>query len=106
MATKVESGPGALLGFSLPKEAYVATGTAVALIVDDARMPVYFATQWNGISSKASFMLVAIAGVLAGTYGGVHILRRMSEKTFRRSVSGLITALGMYMMFKGFGVAP
>ena len=35
----------ALLGFDVSKEAFVATATAVALIVDGARMPVYFVTQ-------------------------------------------------------------
>ena len=32
----------ALLGFGLPRESFVATATAVALVVDAVRMPVYF----------------------------------------------------------------
>jgi Sulfite exporter TauE/SafE len=38
----------ALLGFDISKEAFVATATAVALIVDGARMPVYFMTDPRG----------------------------------------------------------
>jgi hypothetical protein len=43
----------ALLGFGLSKEAFVATGTAVAVIVDAVRAPVYLVTQdpsvtWGG----------------------------------------------------------
>jgi uncharacterized protein len=95
----------ALLGFSMPKEAYVATATAVALIVDSARMPVYFGTQWNGISAYGRLTTIATIGVLAGTFGGVHLLRRMPESIFRRSVAILITALGVYMMLKGLGLA-
>jgi uncharacterized protein len=94
----------ALLGFSIPKEAYVATATAIGLIVDGARMPVYYATEWHGIFSEWRVMVVAIVGVLVGTFAGVRILRRISERTFRRSVSMLITTLGVYMMLKGFEV--
>ncbi len=96
----------ALLGFSIPKEAYVATATAVALLVDGARMPVYFATQWSGITSKWLLMAIAIIGVLAGNFGGVRLLRRMSERAFRHSVSILITVLGLYMILKGIGQVP
>jgi uncharacterized membrane protein YfcA len=35
----------ALLGFDIPKERFVATATAIALMVDGARMPVYIVTQ-------------------------------------------------------------
>ena len=90
-----------LLGFSLSKEAYVATATAIALIVDGARMPVYFATQWHGITASWPLLVIASAGILAGTFGGVHLLRRMSEQTFRKSVALLITMLGVYMLIKG-----
>lgn len=37
----------ALFGFDLSKQAFVATSTAVGLLVDAARTPVYLATQWN-----------------------------------------------------------
>ncbi len=96
----------ALLGFSIDKEAYVATATAIGLIVDGARMPVYYATQGHGIVSQWRLSVAAIAGVLAGTFGGVRLLRRISERTFRKSVSLLITALGCYMLLKGIGVTP
>jgi uncharacterized membrane protein YfcA len=95
----------ALLGFAIDKEAYVATATAIGLIVDGARMPVYYATQWHGIFGQWKLSVVAIAGVLVGTFWGVHLLRRISEQAFRRSVSLLITALGFYMLLKGMGVA-
>src|SRR5262245_8001202 len=43
----------ALLGFDLRKEAFVATATAVALVIDGARLPVYLATQAQGIRDAA-----------------------------------------------------
>ena len=94
----------ALLGFQIPKEAYVGTATAIALIVDGARMPVYFATQWEAIRSVSYWVMIAVAGVLIGTYGGVRVLRMISERAFRVSVSLLITTLGVYMLLKGTGV--
>jgi uncharacterized membrane protein YfcA len=94
----------ALLGFEIRKEAYVATATAVALIVDGARMPVYVATQWNEIHDLWRSIAIAVAGVLIGTFTGVRILRRLSEKTLRASVSLLLIALGGYMFLKGVGL--
>jgi hypothetical protein len=93
----------ALLGFQVAKEAYVATATAIALIVDGARMPVYFATQWKEIRGVWAWIAIAIVGVLIGTYGGVRVLRKMSERAFQVSVSLLITALGVYMLLRGAG---
>lgn len=90
----------ALLGFKIPRETYVATATAVALIVDGARMPVYFATQGQGICARGTWLAISTAGVLVGTFGGVRLLRRMNERTFRVSVSLLIGALGIYMLAK------
>jgi len=88
----------ALLGFDIRKEALVATATAIALMVDGARMPVYLAVQGKGIASAWPLLMVAIGGVLLGTFGGVHVLRRIEEKTFRRALFSLILALGVYML--------
>jgi hypothetical protein len=93
----------ALMGFNVPKEAYVATATAIALIVDGARMPVYLAMQWSELRPLWSWTTIAIAGVLVGTFGGVRVLRMISERTFRVSVAMLIIALGVYMVANGIG---
>src|SRR5437016_5627200 len=39
----------ALLGFNIPKESFVATATAIALVVDAARLPVYVWTEHQKI---------------------------------------------------------
>ncbi len=91
----------ALLGFGIQRDALVATATAVALVVDGARMPVYFLTETQGVLAAWRPMLIAVAGVLIGTVWGVHILRRIPELLFRRIVSGLIIALGIYMLIAG-----
>ena len=93
----------ALLGFNIPKESFVATATAIALVVDAARLPVYVWTEHQKIFAAWPLMLVATAGVLAGTIGGVRLLRRIPEHIFRRAVSSLILALGVYMLIRGIG---
>jgi uncharacterized protein len=88
----------ALMGFDLSKEAFVATATAVALVVDGARLPIYVWTEWPTLVRRWPQILAAVAGVLLGTFVGVRILRRIPERVFRPSVSILITALGVYML--------
>jgi uncharacterized membrane protein YfcA len=88
----------ALMGFDLPKERFVATATAVALVVDAARMPVYVWTEWRELVALWPFVLGAVAGVLIGTLGGVRLLRKIPERVFRPAVSLLIVALGVYML--------
>jgi len=91
----------ALLGFDVPKEAFVATATAIGLIVDLARMPVYFATQAGGILAIWPLVLAAIAGTLAGTVLGVRVLGRIPERAFRRVVAVILLGLGAYMVVRG-----
>jgi uncharacterized membrane protein YfcA len=90
----------ALMGFDLPKEAFVATATAVALVVDGARLPVYMWTEGRSLTRLWPEIVAAIAGVLIGTVVGVRVLRRIPERVFRPSVSILITALGVYMLLR------
>ena len=92
----------ALMGFDLSKEAFVATATAIALVVDGARMPVYVWTEGRTLLRLWPEILAATGGVLLGTLVGVRALRRIPERVFRPSVSVLITALGAYMLRGAF----
>jgi uncharacterized protein len=91
----------ALLGFDIRKEALVATATAIALIVDGARMPVYLAIESKGIFAAWPVLITTIAGVLLGTFWGVRLLRRIPERAFRKLLYSLILALGVYMLIHG-----
>jgi uncharacterized membrane protein YfcA len=91
----------ALLGFDIRKESLIATATAIALIVDGARMPVYLATETKGILSAWPLLLTAIAGVLLGTFWGVRLLRHIEERTFRKLLYSLVLVLGIYMLIHG-----
>jgi len=88
----------ALLGFRLDPKAFVATATAIALVVDGARMPVYFFTSVETVQRLAPWIVVMVAGGIIGTLAGGGVLRRIPELYFRRLVSLLILALGVVML--------
>jgi hypothetical protein len=84
----------ALLGFQLRPRELVATATASALLVDAARVPIYFLSAGSVIVNALSLLLVISAGVTVGTFIGVPILGRIPESAYRRLVGGLLVALG------------
>jgi uncharacterized membrane protein YfcA len=88
----------ALLGFDMPKQAFVATATAVGLMVDGARMPVYFFTQFQDIANAWPYVLAATVGTVAGTLAGERVLRRIPEATFRKVVAAIILFLGAALL--------
>jgi uncharacterized membrane protein YfcA len=91
----------ALQGFNLEAKAFVATATAIALIVDGARMPVYFFTSPNTVERLALVIAVMVAGVTIGTLVGARVLGRIPQMHFRRLVALLILALGVVMLTMG-----
>jgi uncharacterized protein len=90
----------AMLGFDVPKHAFVATATAVGLVVDGARMPVYLITQGPEVASLWPFLLTATAGAVLGTLVGERLLRRIPGPVYRRLVAALVLALGVFMLFR------
>lgn len=88
----------ALLGFDIEREAFVATGTAVGVTVDVARLPVYVAKESTALLAAWPLVAGATVGVLAGTIAGERVLRRIPEKAFRTIVSSIILALGIAML--------
>lgn len=88
----------ALLGFNLAPRTFVATATAVALIVDGARMPVYFFTSPETVRRFALWIALMTLGGAIGTVAGARVLSRIPEIWFRRLVSLLILFLGAVML--------
>lgn len=88
----------ALLGFDLSKESFVATATAIGLVVDAARMPIYFWAEGEGILASGKWVALSVVGVVVGTLVGARFLKRLPEPAFRRVVSGLIFLLGAFML--------
>lgn len=78
---------------AVSRHAFVATATAIGLIVDAARMPVCFVTESAAIASVSRPILIATAGVLAGTFLGMRVLHRIPEDIFRRVVRVMVGAV-------------
>jgi uncharacterized membrane protein YfcA len=91
----------ALLGFHLSRHAFVATATAIALAVDLARMPVYFAAEGHAILERWPLLALTVAGVVVGTLLGERVLGRIPESVFRTVIAVLILGLGLYMLTVG-----
>lgn len=89
---------GAMIGFDVRKEAFIATSTAVALFVDGLRVPVYLVTHGRELVAIWPVVLVATVGVVIGTIAGRAILGRLSEAAFKRVVSVLLIGLGVAMI--------
>jgi uncharacterized membrane protein YfcA len=85
----------AMLGFEVDKRQFVATTTAVALLIDLARVPVYVVTETAAITGMWPMLAVATIGVVIGTLFGETLLARVPEQKFRIVVGTLLLALGV-----------
>ena len=88
----------ALLGFRMERETFVATATAIGLIVDAARMPIYFAVYGAELRTIVTAIALATAGVVVGTIAGGRILLHIPETYFRRVVAVFLAALGVWLL--------
>ena len=76
----------------------MATATAIGLIIDAARMPVYVVVQGEDMVREWRLVAAATAGVILGTLVGRRVLRRVPEPVFRRVVAAIILALGVGLL--------
>jgi uncharacterized membrane protein YfcA len=91
----------AMLTFGLSPAAFVATSTAIGVIVDLARMPIYFVSEGAAIFAHWRLVGWATFGVTIGTLLGIYVLSRLPRDLFQKVVSGLIFILGVAMLYKG-----
>jgi uncharacterized membrane protein YfcA len=89
----------ALPSFNLTPAALVATSTAIGLLVDAARLPVYI---WRAGGSMIEFwpaLAIASTGVLIGTLLGERILLGMPRETYARVLAVAIGGLGAWLLW-------
>ena len=87
-----------LLAFDLQPRAFLATSTAVALLVDLARTPVYLVRAGPRLWTLAPAIAVAGLGCLLGTVWGERLLARISPTTYRRLVGAGVAAVGVWLL--------
>jgi len=90
-----------LLAFGLPRDVYLGTSAAIALVVDATRLPVYLAEQfipWRMLPAVASLILVAFAGAWLGQ----RLIRRASPAVFRWFILAMLTLMGLKLCVDGW----
>lgn len=87
-----------LLNYNLSKEAFIATSTSIAILIDLSRIPVYIYQQAEQLRD-AGLALVLITGVaFAGTLAGRGLLKKISLERFRKFVSVFLIAFGLFLL--------
>jgi len=89
-----------LLNYSLSKEAFIATGTAISILIDLTRLPLYLYSQKAHFGSVPFFwILLIIFSALLGTTLGKRFLQTISLKLFRHLVAAAVILVGIYFFF-------
>ena len=94
----------ALFAFGLAPATFVATSTAVGVLVDAARLPVYLLRGSAGLLAQWQPILIATAGVIVGTLVGERVLLGLEPARFKRIVAALIGALGLWLAWSALRV--
>lgn len=89
---------GALLAFDLSPRAFVATGTAAAVLVDLARTPVYLWRAGPALHELLPTIAIMTVGVLLGTLAGERFLRGLPKQTFRKVVATAVGLVGIWLI--------
>lgn len=92
----------AMLGFNIRRDAFVGTATAIALFVDGARVPAYLISDGGEMVRLWPAILIMTLGVVVGTLVGRRLLEHIPEKVFRKTVSVIVLALGVWMGVRVF----
>lgn len=93
----------ALLPFGLAPRAFLATSTAIALVIDLARTPLYLWRAGDVLATHATAVAVASVACLAGTLAGERLLLRMPVERYRRVVAVAVGAAGAWMLVRALG---
>lgn len=87
-----------LTAFTLQPRAYLATSTAVALIIDAARTPVYLARAGDQLVAFVAPIGAATLGCLIGTITGERLFYRIGPECYRYVVGSAVLLLGIWLL--------
>jgi uncharacterized membrane protein YfcA len=88
-----------LIKSGLSKESFIATGIAIACIVDISRLSVYFGKiEKIEISDSIGIISVAVACAFIGAYFGKKLLKKITINTIQYLVSSLIIVISVLLI--------
>ena len=87
-----------LSAFNLEPRAFLATGTAVAVLIDIARTPFYLARGGPELLDLWQPIAVATIGCVVGTVAGERLFLRMSREVYRRVVGTAVLLVGVWLL--------
>jgi uncharacterized membrane protein YfcA len=89
-----------LMAFRLDPRAFLATSTAVALVVDLARTPVYLSRGGGALAAWVPAIAVATAGCLAGTVLGERVLLGLRPERYRQAIGAAVALVGAWLIVR------
>ena len=88
-----------LVRFNLQKEIFVATGTAIACLVDVARMSVYaFTLDFTNVLTHSSILLISVAFAIVGAFIGNKLLKKTTIDFLKWVVTLFMMIIGILMI--------
>jgi len=89
-----------LIKSGLSKEAFIATGIAIACFVDISRLTIYFGKVQNiNIQENIGIISVATLCAFIGAYFGKMLLKKITINTIQYMVSALIGVISILLIF-------
>lgn len=88
-----------LVRVGITKEALIATGVAISVLIDVSRLSVYIpAVLTEDLGRDGLLLLAALTSAFAGAALGNRYLKRMTIEHVQRLVAGLLFAVGIGLL--------
>ncbi len=84
-----------LLNYQITKEAFIATATLIASVIDLTRIPIYLTTHHEQLASEWTNIFPVVVVAYCGTLIGKRLLKRIDLSTFKKIVAGFVVLLGL-----------
>lgn len=88
-----------LAQLNLEKEQFIATGIAIACLVDFTRIPLYFSNTYELDELPFAIMMTAVFSAFVGAVLGNRFLKKISLEAVHKIITVLISLTGIAMVF-------
>jgi uncharacterized membrane protein YfcA len=86
-----------LLAFHLPREVYIGTGAAIAIMTDLSRNATYLLRSTAEVQGRV--LLPVLAAAVIGAFLGRKLLRRITAGAWRTVILLALLGFGVYYLF-------